>query len=160
MEETKGANGARGLRIEGDDIIMYPERMLPPPHIRGHISEVRIEGENLVQVFHTERRSEPLRLPVKAANYSYHRGGTLRFGKLTITDADLEIIDQNPRTPFRLLPRRLQPAAGCRLFEKHTVARSHRSHAGLRTDCGRADAALIAHLRARSVIVLGVVSTS
>jgi hypothetical protein len=39
-------------------------------------------------------------LPAPAANYIYHRGGILRFGKLTMTDADLEIIDENPKTPF------------------------------------------------------------
>jgi hypothetical protein len=34
------------------------------------------------------------------SSYIYHRGGVLRFGKLTVTDADLEIVDENPKTPF------------------------------------------------------------
>jgi outer membrane protein OmpA-like peptidoglycan-associated protein len=30
----------------------------------------------------------------------YYRGGTLRFGKLTMNDADLKIIDADPKNPF------------------------------------------------------------
>jgi len=30
----------------------------------------------------------------------YHRGGILRFGKLTMSDADLEILSDSQRTPF------------------------------------------------------------
>lgn len=91
---------AKGVRMEGDDILMYPERMLPPPHIKGRICEIHLDGENIVQVFRGERKSAALRPPQAAPNYIYHHGGTLRFGKLTMTDADLEIVDQNPRTPF------------------------------------------------------------
>jgi len=30
----------------------------------------------------------------------YYRGGVLRFGKLTMSDADMELIDQSPADPF------------------------------------------------------------
>jgi hypothetical protein len=30
----------------------------------------------------------------------FYRGGELRFGKLTMTDADLMLIDMNPADPF------------------------------------------------------------
>jgi hypothetical protein len=100
LSKLVNVNEARGVRIEGDDIFLFPSRMMPPPHIRGRVTSVRIEGDNIVQVFGESRRSAPLQLPAPAANYIYHRGGLLRFGKLTMTDADLEIIDANPRTPF------------------------------------------------------------
>ena len=29
-----------------------------------------------------------------------YRGGTLRFGKLTMTNADMDLIDADPRDPF------------------------------------------------------------
>ena len=90
---------AKGVRIEGDDIFLYPSGMMPPPHIKGRVTAVRIEGDNIVQVFGGEP-SRTMQLPVKASNYIYHRGGILRFGKLTMTDADLEILDDNPKTPF------------------------------------------------------------
>jgi hypothetical protein len=93
-------NEARGVRMEGDDILMFPERMLPPPHIHGRITAVTVEGNNIVQLFHAAHEASQLRLPEAAANYIYHRGGSLRFGKLTMADSDLEIVDRNPRNPF------------------------------------------------------------
>src|SRR5207237_2525516 len=33
-------------------------------------------------------------------NYLYYHGGTLRFGKLTMTNADVKIVDANPKDPF------------------------------------------------------------
>ncbi len=30
----------------------------------------------------------------------YFRGGALRFGKLTMADADLALVDQEPKSPF------------------------------------------------------------
>jgi hypothetical protein len=114
-------NQARGVKLEGDDILMFPDRMLPPPHIHGRVTEVRVEGNNVVQVFRGDRESSPLRLPEAASNYIYHRGGVLRFGKLTMADADLEIIDANPKTPFdfSLMEYNRQLVAG---YSKNTPA--------------------------------------
>jgi len=69
---------------------------------------------------------------LKAQNYIYHKVVLLRFGKLTMTEADLEIVDQTPRTPFRFQPAGLQPAAWCGLLEEHPCARPHRLHARFR----------------------------
>jgi hypothetical protein len=100
LEKLVNLNEARGVRLEGDDILLFPDRMMPAPHVRGRITEVRIEGNNIVQLFGRGRRSRTMRLPEAAANYIYHRGGTLRFGKLTMAGADLELVDANPKTPF------------------------------------------------------------
>jgi hypothetical protein len=99
LSKLVNVNEARGVRIEGDDILLFPGRMLPPPHIRGRVAAVRVEGDSIVQVFEGPAAAA-LRPPEAAANYIYHRGGVLRFGKLTMTDTDLEIIDADPRTPF------------------------------------------------------------
>jgi len=93
-------NEARGVRLEGDDIVLFPDRMMPAPHVKGKVTEVHIEGNNIVQVFGGGKGSNTMRLPEAATNYIYHRGGILRFGKLTMTETDLEIIDANPKTPF------------------------------------------------------------
>jgi len=89
----------RGVTVEGDNILLNPGRMLPPPRIEGRVTAVRIEGDRLVQTFWS-KDTKALVLPYKAQNYIYHKGGVLRFGKLTMTDADLEIVDQSPLTPF------------------------------------------------------------
>ena len=89
----------RGVTLDGDDILLNPGRMLPPPRIEGRVTAVRIEGDRIVQTFGSQD-TKALVLPYKARNYIYHRGGVLRFGKLTMTDADLEIIDQSPGSLF------------------------------------------------------------
>jgi hypothetical protein len=100
LSKLVNTNEARGVRIEGDDILIFPDRLTPPPHIKGRVTAVRIEGQKIVQVFGSDTPVNDLHPPVKARNYIYHRGGVLQFGKLTMNDSDLEIIDDDPRTPF------------------------------------------------------------
>lgn len=89
----------RGVVMEGDDIIMRPEQMLPAPHIRGRVSAVRISGHAIRLVFGSTG-AKWIDPPVAAKNYIYHQGGVIRFGKLTMDPSDLEIIDETPETPF------------------------------------------------------------
>ena len=55
------------------------------------------------------------------SNYMYYRGGTLRFGKLTMVDGDLVLVDANQKDPFDFSPEEYT-IAGSR-FSKNT--RSH-----------------------------------
>ena len=89
----------RGVRLEGDDILIQPGRLLPPPQIEGKITAARVDGDRIVLTFQSVTASE-LNPPYKTASYIYHRGGLLRFGKLTMTDADLEIVSESGKTPF------------------------------------------------------------
>ena len=57
----------------------------------------RLGGNRLVQQFGRGAASMP-RSP--RSNYIWFRGGTIRFGKLTMTDADLQLIDMHPADPF------------------------------------------------------------
>ena len=38
----------------------------------------------------------------------HYRGGTLRFGKLTMSDTDMQLIDADPRDPFDFSPEHYQ----------------------------------------------------
>jgi len=89
----------RGMTAEGDNILLRPDRMLPPPRIEGKVTAVRIEGDRIVLTFGSGG-AKPLSLPYSTGSYMYHRGGILRFGKLTMSDADLEIVSDSQRTPF------------------------------------------------------------
>jgi hypothetical protein len=40
-----------------------------------------------------------------AKNYMHYRGNTLRFGRLTMTDTDMRLIDTDPRVAFEFSPR-------------------------------------------------------
>jgi len=92
---------AKGLRVVGDDLILDPGRLLPPPHIRGRVTAVRIEGDRMIQTFGGGAPGRPLSPSFpKAKNYMFMSGGTLSFGKLTMNGADLQIIDADPKDPF------------------------------------------------------------
>ena len=91
-------NQGRGIEVEGDDIILSPERLTPAPHLHGHVQRVDISNGKLVMVFDSGHHPAPLRPPFPSASYIYHRGGVLRFGKLTMADADLEIVGDRPGT--------------------------------------------------------------
>lgn len=40
-----------GVSVDKDDLILDPERILPPPHIRGKLTEIRIENGELAMKF-------------------------------------------------------------------------------------------------------------
>jgi hypothetical protein len=88
----------RGIRAEKDDLILDPEQALPPPHIKGKVTQVRLEGDNIVQVFGNPNSYRWA--PVSAQNYMAYRGNRLKFGKLTMDDTDMVLIDPDPRDPF------------------------------------------------------------
>jgi hypothetical protein len=92
----------RGMTIDENDIILDPIQVLPPPKIRGQITSVRIEGANIVETFGTSKTG--LVKTATKSNYMAYRGGVLRFGKLTMTDADMRLIDADPSDPFDFFP--------------------------------------------------------
>jgi hypothetical protein len=92
----------RGIRVEGDDLLIDVEQILPPPRIEGRVTSVRIEGPQLVQVFGTLPPDGGRARPMVGTrgNYMAYHGARLRFGKLTMSDADMILIDMDPKDPF------------------------------------------------------------
>lgn len=95
-----------GVQIEDNDFLLSPDRLLPAPKIAGHLTAVRIAGTRIVETFGSGRVAKVTPPDPTARNFMYYRGGTLRFGKLTMSDADMQLIDANPRTPFEFFPDR------------------------------------------------------
>jgi hypothetical protein len=95
MDDMLKVEPGHGLTVDDNDFIIDPQTMLPPPHLQGRVTAVRIEGDQIIQVF----GDGP---PAKAGgrNHIYWRGGSLRFGKLTMRDTDLELIDQDQTDSF------------------------------------------------------------
>lgn len=88
----------QGISADKDDLILNPEEILPPPRIKGKVSAVRIQGNDIVQIFGA---TQPSNFAAKqSGNYMAYREGNLRFGKLAMNDADLILIDMDPRDPF------------------------------------------------------------
>jgi hypothetical protein len=104
LERLVKVNAATGVTIDGDDLLLDPERLLPPPRIKGRLARTWIENGEVVQQFGTPVK-HPLTPPNgRFANYMYYRGGTLRFGKLTMVDADMLLVDADQTDPFDFSP--------------------------------------------------------
>jgi hypothetical protein len=103
LQKLVNTERARGVRIDGDDFLLSPTRLLPPPTIEGRLGRVEVNDSQIVQIFRPAdgHAVDPLVLPIpKTPNYMFFRGGVLRFGKLTMDDTDLFIQDAAPEDPF------------------------------------------------------------
>jgi hypothetical protein len=120
----------RGVEIRGDDVIISPGRVLPPPRIEGHLSRAEVSNGELRQVFTVVGgRAVPILVPPdrKSRNYFYFSGSIIRFGKLTMTGADLQLIDADERDPFDFYPVKYhqQLVAG---YSKNTPAKGLKTY--------------------------------
>jgi hypothetical protein len=104
LENLVRIRQGRGVEIEENDFLLAPADLLPPPRITGKLTGVRLERTRIHQIFGGSDRvaaraslrpSDPT-----ARNYMFYRGRLLRFGKLTMADADLQIVDADPSDPF------------------------------------------------------------
>src|SRR5450432_2837858 len=99
LDDVIKTEGVHGVTVDDNDFIIDPSQALPPPRLVGKITSVRIEGDQIIQTFGSGK-IVPLSPRAASANHIYWHGGNLRFGKLTKRDADLELIDQDPKDPF------------------------------------------------------------
>lgn len=104
LQKLIDVSKATGVTVSGDDILIDPVKVIPPPTIEGHVTQIRVEGDQIVQTFGTaaDRSALTPLIPPDAGakNFMYYRGGSLRFGRLTMSDAEMEIVDLDPKDPF------------------------------------------------------------
>jgi hypothetical protein len=130
LDDVVDIKKRRGVEVQDNDIILAAGQILPPPEIVGHLTRVAVQGTRLVQTFDDPSKGRPttLTLPSPAArNYVYFGGGSITFGKLTMRDADLQLIDADPRDPFDFFPARYnaQLVAG---YSKNTPAKGLKTY--------------------------------
>jgi len=90
MSDLVDAKGAKGVSVQGDDLILDVEQLLPPPRKRGKLTDVHSAGDQLVEIFGHPNRAEK---PARWRGYLKFEGGVIEFGKLTMRDADLVLTD-------------------------------------------------------------------
>jgi hypothetical protein len=145
VEDVMDLKTRRDISLEGDDMFVSPGTALPPPEIRGRLTKAVTVGQQMKLTFgDPDRHRQPLPHGVSAArNFVYFAGGTIRFGKLTMAQADLQLIDADPRDPFDFFPARYQrqlvagyskntPAGGLRTFMPDYDDLNHRRETDLR----------------------------
>ena len=130
LDDVLDIKKRRGVDVQDNDIVLSPGQILPPPEIVGRLTRVSVQGNRLVQTFDDPAmgRPAPLKRPSPAArNYVYFGGGTITFGKLTMRDADLQLIDADPADPFDFFPARYsaQLVAG---YSKNTPAKGLKTY--------------------------------
>jgi len=80
-----------GVQVNGNDILFDTKQLLPPPHIRGQLTQVRVDNPDLEEVYGNAQtdvdRVEEWR------NFLRLRGGTIDFGKLTMRNVDIVMVD-------------------------------------------------------------------
>lgn len=99
MDDLLRVAPGRGILVDDNDLILDPQQLLPPPRIRGKVTSVRVAADALLQTFGPGER-RPLSPPAISRNFIYWRGGELQFGKLTMAETDLELVDEDPDDPF------------------------------------------------------------
>jgi hypothetical protein len=83
--------GIPGVEVSGNDIFFDTLKLLPPPHIHGQLTKVRVVTPDIEEVYgnaeDTVTRVEQWR------NFLRLNDGTIDFGKLTMHHVDLIMVD-------------------------------------------------------------------
>jgi len=124
-----------GIRVDGNDLLLDVSQLLPPPGFHGPLTSVRVDRDALIQVFGSGA-ARPISPAATATNHIYWRGGQLAFGKLTMTETDLELVDEDPQDSFDFSVDRWneQLVAG---YSKTTADRGLRAHMPDYNDLGQ-----------------------
>jgi hypothetical protein len=85
------AQGIPGIEVSSNDIFFDTQKLLPPPHIRGQLTKVRIINPDLEEIY-GDAQSDVERVE-QWRNFIRLRDGTIDFGKLTMHHVDLIMID-------------------------------------------------------------------
>ena len=80
-----------GIKVTGNTILFDTQQLLPPPHIRGTLTKVKIKNPDLIEVYGNAR--EDVEKVEQWRNFLRLTGGTIDFGKLTMHHVDLIMID-------------------------------------------------------------------
>jgi hypothetical protein len=102
LEKMMDLSKAHGVTVKGNDLFLDPLAILPPPQVRGRVSAVRLEGDQLVQTIGSlaDSLAPHQSIDPTVSNYMLYRGGTLHFGKLFMTNAEMLVVDTDQHDAF------------------------------------------------------------
>lgn len=91
LSDLVHSTNVAGVTVSGNDIVFDTEKLLPPPHIRGQLTTVRVKVPD-IEVTYGNAPNDPTQL-AQWHNFLRFRNGAVDFGKLTMHHADLTMID-------------------------------------------------------------------
>ncbi|RXH57884.1 hypothetical protein [Granulicella sibirica] len=100
LSDLVHATNVPGVQVVDNDILFDTEKLLPPPHIRGPITSVEVNGPDL-EVIYGGAKNDETKLS-QWHNFLMLTGGTVDFGKLTMRNVDLTMIDASQEPWFDL----------------------------------------------------------
>jgi hypothetical protein len=83
--------GIPGVELSGNDIFFDTLKLLPPPHIHGQLSKVRVVSPDIEEVYGDAE--EAVTRVEHWRNFLRLNDGTIDFGKLTMHHVDLTMVD-------------------------------------------------------------------
>ncbi len=100
LSDLVRASNVPGIEITGNNIIFDTQKLLPPPHIHGQITTVRVSPPD-IEVIYGNAPNDQGSL-AQWHNFLRLRGGTLDFGNLTMHPVDITMIDASKDPWFDL----------------------------------------------------------
>jgi hypothetical protein len=87
----------KSVLVEGNQLMVKPLGLFPPPRIEGTMSDIAVEGDGIRLRFAGSSIPAP---EASAPNYVFLKGGTSEFGRFRMVDTDILILDESPTDPF------------------------------------------------------------
>jgi hypothetical protein len=87
-----------GIDTDKNDLLMDLATLLPPPHIQGKLTSVKIVNNSIVTTFGDGGKSLPA--PAEKGSYMSFQGNSVQFGKLVMDNTDLTVLDLDPGDPL------------------------------------------------------------
>ena len=100
LDDLVHASDIPGITIADNDIFFDTQKLLPPPHIHGRLTSVRVLVPD-IEVVYGGANVDQTKL-AQWHNFLKLTGGTIDFGKLTMHNVDLTMIDASTDPWFDL----------------------------------------------------------
>lgn len=89
-----------GVQIEGDDLLFDTHKLLPPPHIRGHLAQLSVDSPDIQAVY--GNAAEKVEHVEQWRNFFSLEGGAIDFGNLSMHPVKIIMIDISTNPWFDL----------------------------------------------------------
>jgi hypothetical protein len=100
IADLMGKTSVAGIEASKNDLYFDTQKLLPAPHIHGILTKVRVMNPD-IEVIYGEAQNDAARTE-QWHNFLALKGGTLDFGKLTMHNVDLIMIDASKDAWFDL----------------------------------------------------------
>ena len=95
------ANEDKGVKIEGNNVILFPDRMIPPPTLRGFCTGATLTPGKITMTFDDGvKRPEPDYPDKEAKNYILMWGGNVLINNNLVLNTKMQMIDDTPDDPM------------------------------------------------------------